>query len=238
MPDRGNADPHSAASDPLPPLVSPDRSPSVVRVVLVEQWALVRHGLRALLRERGGYEVVGESGDGSGAASVVARTEPDIVLLGLSLPSQNGLTVLRTLRHAPQMPRVIIVTQHADPALAAQALAGGARGFVPKGAPSAELFVAMEEVLQGREYISGLLNPEAVAAHRRDAAFEARPQLTTREHEVLRLIATGASSGEVAAQLAISPHTAVRHRANLMRKLGAHNRVELLRKATALALVS
>lgn len=233
-----------AAPRPVPRPM-PHAVPSAVRVVLADDHAIVRRGLAALLRATGGYDVVAEAGDGEAAVEAVAAHDPDLVLLDLSMPRANGLDALRRLaprfargRAAGRGPlRVLVLSMYGEEQFAAQALDAGASGYLLKHAMDDELFRAIDAVLAGREYVSGAIAAERVRALRAGADRELGQALTAREREVLRLILAGGNTAAVAQALGISPHTAVRHRANLMRKLGAHNRVELLRRAAELALV-
>jgi DNA-binding NarL/FixJ family response regulator len=204
--------------------------------VIVDDHALVRAGLRAMLTLRGGFDVVGEAGDGAMALAVIEAQRPDLVLLDLSMPEMNGLDVLRRLRDLRPSPRVLIVSQYTDPQLAAQALAFGARGVIVKQAVESDLFRALDLIGQGREFVGAPIDTERVQRLRRETGFRAPAPLTDREQEVLRLIIDGASASNIADSLGISPHTAVRHRANLMRKLEVHNRVELMKRVQELAL--
>lgn len=202
------------------------------RLVLVDDHALVRRGLASLLATEGRYEVVGEAGSGEQAIEIVQSLSPDVVLLDLSLPGIDGLETLRRLRRLPGCPRLLILSMHDESHIVAQALADGADGYLLKDSMDDELFQAIESVLRGQRFVAGAIDRGRVAES------QVRPStLTAREHEVLQLIARGLTTQEVAERLAISPHTATRHRANLMQKLDAHNQVELVRVAAARGLI-
>jgi DNA-binding NarL/FixJ family response regulator len=202
------------------------------RILLVDDHALVRRGLASLLATEGRYEVVGEAGSGERAVEVVQALEPDVVLLDLSLPGIDGLETLRRLRRLPARPRILILSMHDEAHIVAQALADGADGYLLKDSMDDELFQAIEAVLRGQRFVAGAIDRSRVAES------QVRPStLTAREHEVLQLIARGLTTQEVAERLSISPHTATRHRANLMQKLDAHNQVELVRAAAARGLI-
>jgi DNA-binding NarL/FixJ family response regulator len=211
-------------------------SPRPIRVVLADDHALVRRGLASLLGMSGRFEVIGEAGDGEEVLELLAREQVDLLLLDLSMPRLNGLETLRRLRATGWKRPVLMLSMYGDEQFAAQALAAGARGYLLKHAMDDELFRAIDAVLAGREYVSEAMSEARLVASRADTDVGLGEKLTEREQEVLRLILAGKSTTALAEVLGISPHTAVRHRANLMRKLGAHNRVELLRRSAELAL--
>ena len=204
----------------------------VARVVLVDDHALVRRGLAVLLRADGRHDVVGEAGTGEAALTLIERERPDVVILDMSMPGIDGLETLRRLRRAPTSPRVLILSMHDESQLIAQALADGADGYLLKDSMDDELFLAIESVLRGQRYLAA-----AIDRARLHEVMSRPTALTSREREVLQLIANGFTTQEAAEALNISPHTATRHRANLMQKLDAHNQVELVRIAVARGLI-
>ena len=201
-------------------------------LVLVDDHALVRRGLAALLASDGRYQVVGEASNGEMALELIAKHKPSVVLLDLSMPKLDGLGTLRRLRKLPTRPRVLVLSMYDDDQFVAQALSDGADGYLLKDALDDELFEALDAVVSGHRYLAGGINQTRLAA----VAIEPS-ELTSREREVLQLIADGQTTSEAAARLAISPHTATRHRANLMRKLGVHNQAELVRTAVQRGLI-
>lgn len=207
----------------------PDRTN---RVLLVDDHALVRRGLAALLATDGRFQVVAEAGNGEDALTELGRCGADVVVLDLSMPRLDGLEMLRRLRAQGSRIRVLVVSMYDDTHFVAQALADGAHGYLLKHAMDDELFLALEAVLRGGRYTSREIDLARVQALEME-----RSELTAREREVLQLIAAGHTTQEVADILSISPHTATRHRANLMQKLDVHNQVELVRAAVARGLV-
>jgi DNA-binding NarL/FixJ family response regulator len=202
------------------------------RILLVDDHALVRRGLAALLHADGRFRVVAEAGSGEAAIAHASHERPDIVLLDMSMPRMDGLETLKRLRALPNRPRVLILSMYDEAHFVAQALQEGADGYLLKDAMDDELFHALEAVLRGHRYVASAIDRTQV-----QAASSNPSQLTTREREVLQLIATGHTTQQVADRLDISPHTATRHRANLMQKLGVHNQVELLRVASQRGLI-
>ncbi|MEO1367876.1 MAG: response regulator transcription factor [Acidobacteriota bacterium] len=202
------------------------------RVLLVDDHALVRRGLAALLEVDGGYEVVAEAGNGAEALGLITDARPDVVLLDLSMPELDGLETLRRLRSLRPKPKVLVVSMYDDVQFIARALEGGADGYLLKHSLDDELFEALGAVGRGEPYTSRDIDLDKVKWQRLE-----KSDLTAREREVLRWIAKGLTTHEVAKTLSISPHTATRHRANLMEKLDAHNQVELIRNAVARGLL-
>jgi DNA-binding NarL/FixJ family response regulator len=201
-------------------------------VLLVDDHALVRRGLASLLASDGRFVVIGEASNGEIALEMIAKHKPTLVLLDLSMPRLDGLGTLRRLRESARRPRVLVLSMYDDDQFIAQALSDGADGYLLKDAMDDELFQAIETLLGGHRYLSAGINQTRLVA------VSIRPSdLTAREREVLQLIADGQTTSQAAETLAISPHTATRHRANLMRKLGVHNQAELVRTAVQRGLI-
>jgi DNA-binding NarL/FixJ family response regulator len=202
------------------------------RVLVVDDHALVRRGLMALLHSEGRFTVVGEAGNGEVALALVTQLRPDIVLLDLSMPRMDGLETIRRLRRMPGRIRVLVLSMYDDLQFIAQALSDGADGYLLKDAMDDELFLALDAVLRGQRYLARSIDQSRIA----EVAVHS-VELTQREREVLQLIADGHTTQHVAEILSISPHTATRHRANLMHKLDVHNQVELVRAAVQRGLI-
>lgn len=201
------------------------------QVLLVDDHALVRRGLASLLRSDGRFEVAGEAGNGLEAISLAQQKPADIIILDLSMPRLNGLETIRRL-HKISRAAVLVLSMHDDEQFVAQALRGGARGYLLKHAMDGELFQALETIARGGRYVSSSIDLSRVQEH--DVTHL---DLTAREREVLQLIVDGHTTQQVSDILSISPHTATRHRANLMQKLNAHNQVELVRNAAQKGLI-
>lgn len=202
------------------------------RILLVDDHALVRRGLAVLLRMDSRYEVVGEASSGEAALPLVEQLRPDVMVLDLNMPGIDGLETLRRLRERGLPVKVLILTMHDEMHLVGQAMTNGADGYLLKDSMDDELFQAIDGVMRGQKYVAAAIDRSRLLE------VTTRPTtLTTREREVLQLIAAGHTTSEVAEKLNISPHTATRHRANLMQKLDAHNQVELVRIASAQGLI-
>ncbi len=192
------------------------------RLVIAEDHAILREGLCSLLKERPDLEVVGQAADGLEAIRCVQALSPDLLLLDLTMPRTNGLEALQEIKRISPGTKVLILTVHKTEDYIFTALQAGADGYVLKDSTSAELLLAVRSVLGGERYlgpaiaskvISGYLGKDAPAAH---SSFT---DLTTREREVLKLIAEGYRNREIAEYLCISPKTVEKHRASLMDKL-------------------
>jgi DNA-binding NarL/FixJ family response regulator len=209
----------------------------LIRLLLADDHSLVRAGIRALVEKIEGVEVAAEAGDGLQALGLINEHQPDIVLLDLSMPKLSGLEVLR--QTAVKFPgvRFIVLTVHQTEEYVAQALRSGATGFVPKSAASAELENAIRAVAHGEDYLSPEISSQAIK-YLRDATSGSLSQLTTRQREVLQMIAQGVSTKMIAQRLDLSAKTVETHRALLMERLNIHDVAGLVRYAIKMGLVS
>jgi DNA-binding NarL/FixJ family response regulator len=203
-----------------------------VRVVLIDDHAIVRRGLAALLHADERIQIVAEANDGEEALTRLETVQADIAILDLSMPRLNGLETLRRIARLHPRIKTIVLSMYDDDEFVAQALRDGALGYVLKQAMDNELFVALEKVIKGGKYVTPSIDLERIE-HRQMEPFE----LTVREREVLQLIVDGHTTQALADILSISPHTATRHRANLMQKLKVHTQMELVRAAAHRGLV-
>lgn len=198
----------------------------MARIILVDDHNIVRSGLAALLQIDGRYRVVGEAGNGEDALACIDSTPADLVVLDLSMPRMNGFEAIRRISKKAGRIRILVLSMYDDAQFVAEALRDGARGYILKQAMDDELFLALDAVTRGGQYVSPAIDMGRVQEH-----LVVSQELTAREREVIQLIADGHTTQELADILQISPHTATRHRANLMQKLNAHNQVELVRVA-------
>jgi two-component system response regulator NreC len=193
-------------------------------IVIADDHAVVRQGLRLLLEAEGGLAVVGEAGDLEETRGVVADCAPDVLLLDLHMGRELSLPALPDLRAASPITAVVVLTMQDDPAFARQALAAGATGYVLKEASRADLVRAIRTVAAGGTYLDPAVGAWALVSDRPSA-------LSERETEVLKLLALGHTNAEIATRLYLSTRTIETHRANLHRKLGVSGRPELVRYA-------
>ena len=208
-----------------------------IQVVLADDHALVRAGIRALLERIDKVEVVGEAGDGQEALRLIEQLDPDVVLLDLTMPGLSGFEVLKETSERFPNVNMIVLSVHDSEEYAFHALRSGAVGYLPKSAASTELEAAIERVLSGEKYISPSIAPEASLEFSK-AAPETSPELTPRQMEVLTLIAHGSSTRDVARSLNISIKTVETHRAQLMERLNIHEVAGLVRYAIRKGLVN
>jgi len=203
-------------------------------IVLADDHHIVRQGLRALLEANPDFRIVGEAGDGLEAVQLVERLRPKVLVVDLMMPGLNGLEVIRQARKHSDRTRVIVLSMHSNEAYVLEALRNGASGYVLKDSSAADLMQAVSQVIVGRRYLSPPLSDRAIKAYQektKDASLDIYETLTTREREVLQLVAEGHTSTQIAAQLSISPRTAETHRTNLMRKLGLRGQSDVVRYA-------
>ncbi|MBI2868087.1 MAG: response regulator transcription factor [Chloroflexi bacterium] len=209
-------------------------SDACIRVLLVDDHAMVREGLHVLLDAQPDLQVVGEAESGEQAVNLVRQLSPHVVLMDVTMPGMSGIEATRAIVALGQETRVLGLSVHENPEYFFRMLAAGASGYILKGATTAELAGAIRAVHQGGVYLTPLMAGHMVGEYMqyRDKALKAGDDgLTAREMEVLRLIATGLSNQEVAEKLHLSVYTVQTHRAHIMRKLGLENRYELMRYA-------
>lgn len=211
-----------------------------IRVLLAEDHALVRAGFRALLQNLPGIEVVAEAGDGREALRLIRESQPDVVLMDISMPGLNGLDA--TARVASEFPnvRVIILSMHANEEYVLQALRAGATGYLLKDSDAAELELAIAAVARGETYLSPPVSKHVIADYIRLVGGESGSleRLTPRQREVLQLIAEGHTTKEIAQILSVSVKTVTTHRMELMERLDIHDIAGLVRYAIRMGLVS
>ena len=204
-----------------------------IRVVIVDDHAVVRAGLRLLLEAEAGMVAVGEAGSGDEAVRQVRQLVPDVILLDLTMPGISGLEVLPKLREVAPEAAVLVLSMEDDPSYVREAFARGAVGYVLKEAADAELITAIREVANGGRYVHPALGARLAAAEAEERRMREDDPLSEREREVLRLLALGHTNQEIAKMLYISVRTAETHRAHIMQKLRLSTRAELVRHALA-----
>ena len=206
-----------------------------IRLLLVDDHAVVRSGLRMLLASEADVEIVGEAGSGSEAVSAAGSARPSVILMDIGLPDMTGIEAARLIKS--KFPNIFIValTIHEDEEYFFKMLEAGASGYVPKRAAPEELLTAIRAAAQGEVYLypslAKLLVKDYLSQEREQENKPLLDGLTEREQEVLSLLAEGATNDEIAKSLVISPKTVERHRENIMHKLNLHSRAELVRYA-------
>lgn len=194
-----------------------------IRVMIADDHTVVRQGIRNVLEEVDGLEVVGEAGDGNEALELARKLRPDVVLLDVTMPGRTGLEVTRDLRSDEIESGILILSMHDDPEYVLQAVRAGADGYVLKDVTPAELRKAIQTVHEGREYFAERVTHQLSVGLRAELEREQRKSrlesLTARETEVLVHVAEGLTNREIAEKLEISPRTVETHRERLMTKL-------------------
>lgn len=209
------------------------------RILLADDHALIRAGIRVLLESLPGIEVMGETGDGLDALERVQRDPPDAILLDITLPGLNGLEVAARIARLDVPTRVLMLSMHASPEYAARALAAGAAGYLNKDSAFDELAAALDAIFRGRRYLCRALDADAVhqleeSAGRGESGLG---RLTPRQRQILQLVAEGYPSREIAERLFLSVKTVEAHRGQLMERLGIFDVPGLVRFAIRHGLV-
>ena len=205
-----------------------------VRVLLVDDHAILRDGLRQAMALQPGLTVVGEAANGSAALELAAQLTPDLIILDIHLPDMHGIELTRKLLEKLPAAKVIVFSGDADRSLLDAALEAGACGYVLKQSATEELHRAIEMVMTGRLYFSSEISSTILEDYRRSLVGEAqppRPTLSDRDKQVLQLVADGLRNKEIALRLNLSPKSVETYRARLMRKLGCATTPELIRFA-------
>jgi two-component system response regulator NreC len=205
----------------------------MARVVIADDHAIVRAGLRALIHDAIGLDLVGEAAGGYEAIELVENNQPDVLVLDISMPDLDGISVTRMLKpNSPDL-SILILTLHEDEALLKEAIKAGASGYILKRAAESELISAIQVILRGDMYVDTsmlrlLLGDSKPASPQNTTPAEI---LTPRETEILKLIVEGYTNRQIGEHLNISIRTVEGHRANISDKLGLHSRLELVRYA-------
>jgi two-component system, NarL family, response regulator NreC len=208
-----------------------------IRVLIVDDHAVVRSGLRLLLAQEPDIEPIGEAGTGREAVFEARSLTPDVILMDVVMPDQTGLEALPVLLHEHPEVKVLLLSMQDDPRYVREAFSAGAMGYVLKDAADAEVVNAVREVARGGRYVNPELGARLVAAEAEAQRRAEEDPLSDREREVLRLLALGHTNQEIARQLYISVRTAETHRAHIMQKLRLQSRAELVRYAMAQGLL-
>jgi two-component system, NarL family, response regulator NreC len=197
------------------------------RILIAEDYTILREGLRSLLSSNPEFEITGEAEDGNQAVQQTEKLKPDVVLMDLSMPRMNGMEAIREAKKRCPGTKILALTVHKDEEYIRATLAAGADGYVLKDATHAELVMAIKSVLAGKYYLSPGVSEKIIEGYLEGGKvlkpLSAWETLTQREREVLKLIGEGYKSKEIAEYLCISVKTVDKHRANLMQKLDLHN---------------
>jgi DNA-binding NarL/FixJ family response regulator len=212
---------------------------SNVRILLADDHAMLRDGVRMVLEAHPGFEVVGAADNGQDAVRLAEELQPDIAVLDVAMPEINGLEATRAIREACPNTAIVILSMHEGEEYLREALRAGASGYVLKRAAAKELVGAIQAVRRGESYLDPALTRTLISDYVRqvERSDETPDSLTDRELEVLTLVAEGMTNRQIALKLNISIKTVQTHRANLMDKLNLHDRTELVRYAIRRGLI-
>jgi len=203
----------------------------VTSVLIVDDHAVVRAGLKLLIDAEDDLEAAGEAGSAREAIFEARSLKPDVVLLDVVMPDQSGLEIIPQLLHENDQMKILVLSMQDEPSYVREAFEAGASGYVLKEAADAEVVAAIREVSRGGRYVHPELGARLVAAETEERRRAEEDPLSDREREVLRLLALGHTNQEIAKQLFISVRTAETHRAHIMQKLRLSSRAELVRYA-------
>jgi len=211
-----------------------------MKVLLADDHAVVRKGIHAVLTSLPGIEVVAETADGREALALIERLRPDVAVLDITMPGLNGLEVATRSAQASPRTKILILSMHAGEAYVAQALRAGVAGYLLKDAADDELPLAIKAVGRGDVYLSPKISRQVVERYVASGSAQPDPLagLTTRQREILQLVAEGKSSKEIAALLDLSVKTVESHRSQIMDRVGVHDLTGLVRFAIRVGLVS
>jgi len=204
-----------------------------IRILICDDHTLFVEGIKALLRNETSLEIVGEARDGRQAVELVKQLKPDLLLMDISMPDMTGFDATQRVHEFNPSLKVLVLTMHDDEELVARCLEAGAAGYIMKDAPASQLLYAIEAVQKGDTYLSPVVLKTVVGGYVKNSN---RPQtsydrLSVREREILKLLAEGLSVKEIAVRLNVSVKTVDVHKYNLMKKIGVHDRSELIKYA-------
>lgn len=212
-------------------------TPRPIKIMLVDDHAIVREGYRALLERQADMQVVAEASDGEEAYHRFKECSPDVVIIDLSMPGQGGLEAIRRIHHRQPNARILVFSMHQNAVFALQATRAGAKGYVTKSSPPEVLLRAVYEVHQGKLALSPDI-AQALAVSKLGGEHEALAELSPREFEILRLLVEAQSTEVIATALHLSPKTVANCHYQIKRKLGASTDIELVRLAFRLKITN
>jgi DNA-binding NarL/FixJ family response regulator len=207
-----------------------------IRILLADDHAVVRHGFKMILEAQPDMEIVGEAGNGREAARLAEELKPDIVVMDVAMPELNGIEATRRLAASVPHTRVVALSMHKDSVYVREILRAGARGYLLKDSPPADLLSAVRSVAMGQSYLSPAVSNAVLDDYRRHVTNPI-DLLTSREREVLQMLAEGKTNKEIAGVLNLSVYTVDAHRGRIMEKLNLHSINDLVRFAVRNGLI-
>jgi DNA-binding NarL/FixJ family response regulator len=222
--------------------VNTQKQKSQAKLIIIDDHSLFRESARRLVEGFGGFEVVGTAGDAQTGEKLAVETQPDAAIIDLSLPDKSGIQLTRSLKTMRPELKIIIVSMHSKIDYIVNALQAGAQGYVVKDTVAQALHACLEAVLNNEYYLDAALSQEIAPklmdiSNKEECTDSAYGSLSPREQEVMRLLAQGESTRDIADKLFISAKTVANHRANIMAKLDLHSTIELFRYAAQLGLI-
>lgn len=212
---------------------------NMIKILIADDHTLVRKGIKRMLEEQPDFKVVGEAADGKETVAKTRETQPDVVLMDVAMPGSDGIEATKQLtRNRKSKTRVLVLTMYADEHFAARLLRSGASGYVVKDAAPSELVDAIRSVYEGKRFISSSLREALAMRYVNGQAPDPVDAITDREFQVLRLLASGQTNREIAADLGLSVKTVDAHRLNILSKLDLRNNSDLTKFAIRHGIVS
>jgi DNA-binding NarL/FixJ family response regulator len=214
---------------------------SKIKILIADDHAIVRDGLKKLFSDQKDLEVIGEAEDGKEALEKVKALQPDVILLDIAMPQLNGLEVIGLIKESGIATQIVVLSMHSKGTYVQQVLAAGALGYVLKASPSSDILEAIRAAHRKEYFLSSKLRTEVISAYAQRQ--ESKPAiggydlLTEREQQVFRLVAQGYSTGQIGDFLCVSPKTVEKHRTSIMNKLDVHDRLGLMKYAIKIGVV-
>lgn len=203
----------------------------MIRIVIADDHAIVREGLKRIVADAGDLEVIDEAGDGTGVMKIVREQELEVLVLDLSMPGRSGMELIKLVRSEQPKIRILVLSMHQELQYAVRAIKSGASGYLTKESAPGQLVQAIRKVASGGAYISAEVAEQLALGAMPGGQALPHSTLSDREFEVFRLLVDGVSVSEIAARLSVSVKTVSSHKANLMQKMGLANQTELIRYA-------